>query len=109
MRIVLAIKKERCDAKVKTLPPDANDFARMIERYNREMQQYVAINPRPEPAPPDGSPGEQAVFAEAPPPLPISRRRKIGRKVRFFLLQKQPQNRRRHRPLPTRTQPRIYI
>lgn len=66
MRIVLAIKKERCDAKVKTLPPDANDFARMIERYNREMQQYVAINPRPEPAPPDGSPGEQAVFAEAP-------------------------------------------
>ncbi len=66
MRIVLAIKKERCDAKVKTLPPDANDFARMIERYNREMQQYVAINPRPEPAPPDESPGEQAVFAEAP-------------------------------------------
>ena len=66
MRIVLAIKKERCDAKVKTLPPDANDFARMIERYNREMQQYVAINPRPEPAPPDGSPTEQAAFAEAP-------------------------------------------
>lgn len=66
MRIVLAIKKERCDAKVKTLPPDANDFARMIERYNREMQQYVAINPRPEPAPSDGSLGEQAVFADEP-------------------------------------------
>lgn len=67
------------------LPPDANDFARMIDRYNREMQKYVhqaaeiraaaASAPEPEPRPePLTEPETQPVIAperEDVPPQPV--------------------------------------
>ncbi len=64
------------------LPPDANDFARMIDRYNREMQKYVhqaadiraaATEPKPEPAvqPPPGQEGVPPQPTPMPqPPIP---------------------------------------
>lgn len=60
---------------MKSLPPDANDFARMIERYNREMQQYVQINPQPGPeysaASADGETASAAVSVDPTPKVAI--------------------------------------
>ena len=63
------------------LPPDANDFARMIDRYNREMQKYVhqaadirataAPGPKPEPEPAVQPPPGREDIPPQPQPMPL--------------------------------------